>query len=92
MVATWAEITFYSLTLKRRTSLLVSSELSKSKRRGALHQKSPEIWLELLSSPSPKSSPPRPNPNHNLKEVPNSKVQLGFGVTLKSHRPPPHNF
>ena len=33
----------------------------------------------LLSSPSPKSSPPRLNPN--LK----SKVQLGLGMTLESH-------
>ena len=39
---------------------------------------------KILSSPSPKSSPPRPNPNPKLKEVPKPEVQLGLGVTLKS--------
>ena len=35
------------------------------------------LLVDQLSSPSPKSIPPRPNP----KEVPNPKVQLGLGVT-----------
>ena len=43
------------------------------------------INIFFWSSSSPKSSPPRPNPNPNPKEVPNSKVELGLGVTLKSH-------
>ena len=34
--------------------------------------------------------PPRPNPNP--KVVPNHKVQLGLGLTLKSHGPQPITF
>ena len=45
--------------------------------------------LLLLSSPSPKFSPPRPKtkpkPVKNLNLSP-----IGTGVTLKSNRPPPH--
>ena len=47
------------------------------------------IWKRILSSPSLKSSPPRPNPNSKFKAVQNPEVQLGLRMTLKSHGPPP---
>ena len=36
-------------------------------------------WIEILSSPSPKSSPPKPNPNLKPKEVQNRKSNWDLG-------------